>query len=231
MRGTHRQHVTGMAALLVAAASVLLWRHLPAAVVAAEPAAMRVWVQSFGVWAPAVMVAVQVVQVVVVPIPNQVPAAVAGYVFGAGVGTLLTAAGTLTGGVIAFALGRGIGRPVVTAFVPAPTVDRCDAAVAEHGPLALVVLFLFPLFPGDVLCYAAGMSRMRLRVLAAVMVLGRSPKFILYSVVGDRIATAGLGAALPYLAPLILIAAVTVWQRDRLERLLAYIDSWQPAGR
>lgn len=227
MRWISRRSGAAVAAAALLAAALYLWTVLPSSILTADVGATRAWVQSFGIWAPAMLLLLQLVQVVVVPVPNQVLAAVAGYLFGAAPGTLITAVGTLVGGFIAFALGRWIGRPAVELFVPASTIDRCDAAVSKHGPTALIFLFLLPLFPGDVLCYTAGIGRMRFRIFAAVTLIGRGPKFILYSTAGDRLATSGVWSATLYLTPLLVLAAATLWQRDRIDRAVDRIDSWQ----
>ncbi|MDY6768663.1 MAG: TVP38/TMEM64 family protein, partial [Candidatus Nanohaloarchaea archaeon] len=84
------------------------------------------------------------------------------------------------------------------------------------GAPVLVALFLFPLFPGDALCYAAGLSTMRGRVFLAAAFVGRFPKFVLYTMFGDRFATAGLRAAAPYLLPLALASGLVYWKKESL---------------
>lgn len=212
----------GTLGLLAALAVVVSLLDIPVS----DPQRLQAWVQGYGVWAPVVVTVLQVVQVVVVPVPNQASAIAAGFFFGIGPGTLYTAVGTGIGSGIAFLLGRRIGRPVVELVVPVGKVDRFDELMARHGSIALTVMFLLPAFPGDLLCYLGGMSRMRGRVFLAVVLLGRGPKFLLYNVIGYRLASGGVAATLPYIAPLVVLAAVTVWKRDQLETLLERVDAW-----
>ncbi|MDY6769165.1 MAG: VTT domain-containing protein [Candidatus Nanohaloarchaea archaeon] len=181
---------------------------------------LRAAVAAYGAWAPAVMMGFQIVQVVVAPIPNQAAAIASGYLFGAWLGTLYTAVGTTLGGVIAFLLSRWIGRPAAEFVLPEETISRLYEVVEGADAPLLIALFLVPLFPGDALCYAAGLGRIRLRVFLVAAVVGRFPKFVVYTVFGDRFADAGFWAAVPYLLPLVIASIAVYWKRDAVRQLV-----------
>jgi len=92
-----------LAAVVVAmvALSVLVNRQVPWL---SDPDAIRAWVRGFGVLAPAAFVALQVVQVLVAPIPGHVMALVSGYLFGTWEGFLYSMVGVVVGSTAAFLL-------------------------------------------------------------------------------------------------------------------------------
>ena len=75
-----------------------------------EPEEARSFVASFGLFAPAVLILLQAMQVVFAPIPGQVLAVVAGYLFGPWWGTLYNVIGITIGSTAAFWLSRRYGR-------------------------------------------------------------------------------------------------------------------------
>lgn len=218
--------ITILAAIIMVAAGIgAAYLFLGTDIPFSDAERLRGWVMGYGMLAPVMLMVVQVIQVVIAPLPNQVSAIVAGFLFGTGLGTLYTTIGTILGSYIAFLLGRAVGRPLVLKLASEERIQQFDELTAEHGAIAFLTMFLIPAFPGDLLCYIGGMSKMRGRVFLAVALMGRGPKFLLYSVIGHRLATGGVPATLPYLMPLVVLAAVTFWKRDQLERVLDRVDS------
>lgn len=88
------------------------------------------------------------------------------------------------------------------------------------GVAGLFVLFLLPAFPDDLLCFAVGLSDVRLRTLLALVVLGRTPSFLAVAYAGDRLGggrPAAFAAAVALLGVLSLVAFLA---RDRIARAL-----------
>jgi uncharacterized membrane protein YdjX (TVP38/TMEM64 family) len=201
-------------ALVVLGATVVLlrdWLRL-----LADAPALRALVAGYGMWAPAVFVALQALQVVFAPIPGQVLAVTAGYLFGTWWGTLYNMVGVTLGSAAAFWLARRFGRSYVEGVVDADLLARFDAASDEYARSVLFVLFLVPGLPDDLLCFAGGLTRVPLWQLVAIAVIGRLPGFLLANAVGDLAGTGQLGAA-ALLAVLVLAASVLGYlHRDRL---------------
>ncbi|MFB6168092.1 MAG: VTT domain-containing protein, partial [Haloferacaceae archaeon] len=103
----------------------------------ADPAVLTALVRDAGPAAPAVFLLVQVVQVLVAPIPSPAVALIGGYLFGPVVGSLLSVAGVAVGSALAFWLARRFGRAVVERFVPAGAIARFDALTARRGAVGL----------------------------------------------------------------------------------------------
>jgi uncharacterized membrane protein YdjX (TVP38/TMEM64 family) len=181
--------------------------------------ALREFIRSYGILAPVVLVVLQTVQVVAAPIPGQILAVVAGYLFGAWWGTVYNMIGITIGSTIAFWLSRRYGRAYVEKIVHHEALARFDAVSDEHGRSALFFSFLVPGLPDDVICFAGGLTKIPLWQLVALAVIGRTPAFFLVNVVGDLLGTDRFLTASVLAVVLVAISVVGYRYRDRLIRL------------
>ena len=156
---------------------------------ATAPEELRDWVRAFGVTAPLIFIAVQVVQVVIFIIPGEVPQIASGYLFGVAAGMALTSAGIAIGSSLAFLASRLLGTEFLRALLPADQLDRLGTVAGS--PRATATFFLFFLIPGipkDILCYVAGLSSMRFTVFILISTVGRLPGIVGSVVMGDAAA-------------------------------------------
>lgn len=181
-----------------------------------DAATLRAFVRGFGALAPIVLILLQVLQVVLAPIPGQVLAVVAGYLFGPWWGTLFNVVGIGLGSAIAFWLSRRFGRAYVERVVHAPVLERFDGLVERRGLPALFVLFLIPGLPDDALCFVGGLTKIPLRKLVVVAVVGRAPAFFLANVLGGLVAAGELRRAAILFGVVTALAVVASLWRDRI---------------
>lgn len=188
-----------------------------------DPVAIRDSILGFGVMAPVVFVLIQVGQVLVAPIPGQAIAVAGGYLFGPWLGAVYSLIGMAIGSTIAFFVSRRYGRPYVNRLVGARHVARFDAFIDRTGLTGVFLVFLVPGLPDDVICFVAGISRIRIRVLVLTAVLGRAPAVIFASFIGAELATGQL-----LLAGLVLVVAAVVWTIGYYHRgrFLALLDRY-----
>ena len=204
--------------LLLLLAGSLLFRVGPAWM--RDPEAFRTFFLAFGVLAPAAFVVVQATQVVVAPIPGHVLGFVAGYLFGAAVGAALSIIGATIGTYVAVALARRYGRPAVERLVRPETIDHFDVAVDRRGLLALFVVFLIPGLPDDAICFAAGLTRLDVKRIVAVSIVGRLPGYVVVSLAGARLAGGRTGDAVVLLGVLVAVSVAAYLVRDTIRRWL-----------
>jgi len=145
------------------------------------------FLQDLGPYSPAVFVLLQVLQVVAAPFPGELTGVAGGYVYGETVGFLLSTIGLSLGSWVAFELASILGRPFVERFVKREVLEKFNFLTTRTGTLICFVLFLFPGFPKDYLCYVLGLSRMRLSTFLLVSVIGRLPGTYLLTVQGATI--------------------------------------------
>lgn len=189
--------------------------------VATAPDELREWVRGFGVVAPLVFIAVQVVQVVIFVVPGEVPQIASGYLFGIAGGLALTSVGIALGSGLAFLASRLLGTEFLSAILPAEKLDRLRRVAAS--PRATITFFLFFLIPGipkDLLCYVAGLSRMRFTVFIAISTVGRLPGIVGSVVMGDAAAGQRWLFAGVVMAIAVVLFGLGVLFRKRLTALL-----------
>jgi len=114
-------------------------------------------IASAGVAAPLIFILISFLQVTFVPIPGSITILAGNYVFGTFDTFLYSYIGMFLGSVLAFALGRWLGRPFVNWI--AGGEDKVDEWLAKlHGREIVLLFFMFflPAFPDDILCSVAG---------------------------------------------------------------------------
>jgi uncharacterized membrane protein YdjX (TVP38/TMEM64 family) len=208
----------GLLVVAAVALGVAVTRYAPSVT---NPEWVRVTVDRAGPAAPLAFVAFQAAQVILAPIPGQTLAVVGGYLFGP-VGAIYSIAGVAIGSAVVLVLSRRYGRPFVERVATEEVLERFDTFVDDYGLLGLVVVFSLPTFPDDAICALAGLTSIRLRTVLVVLVVARTPTFVLATLVGD-----GLAAAQYELVVGILVAAGVVVLVVYLfrERLVAALPS------
>ncbi len=159
-----------------------------------DRAALQAWIASFGVWAPLVGIALNAAQVIAAPIPGQVIGLANGYLFGTWLGTLYSLIGVMLGTGIVLILTRRWGRPFVVRLVPGEQLEKLDRLVARRGALFFFLIFLLPLLPDDLTCFAVGLTDLAIGRMMVLIALGRLPGLIVASWVGANAASLSLAA-------------------------------------
>jgi uncharacterized membrane protein YdjX (TVP38/TMEM64 family) len=189
--------------------------------IATRPEELRQWVDGFGATAPLVFMAVQALQIVVFVIPGEVPQIAGGYLFGIAGGLALTVAGSALGSAIAFLASRFLGIEFLRAILRGEQLERLQRMASS--PRATITFFLFFLIPGipkDILCYVAGLSRMRFSVFITISTVGRLPGIVGSVVMGDAAAGERWLFAGVVMALAVVLFGLGVLFRKRLTALL-----------
>jgi uncharacterized membrane protein YdjX (TVP38/TMEM64 family) len=143
-------------------------------------------ISSFGPYSPLAYILLQVLQVIVAPIPGGAIEFMGGYLFGVNRGFLYSMVGLVIGSWAAFSLARIFERWVVEKFVSAQTRKRFDYLVGHEGVIFSFLLFLIPGFPKDALCYLLGLTPMHLGVLLIISTIGRIPGTLMACLQGGK---------------------------------------------
>jgi uncharacterized membrane protein YdjX (TVP38/TMEM64 family) len=171
------------------AVSVLLRRGLGIDVFSKQ--AVEEAIASTGPWAQLAYVGLLAVTVVVSWLPGVPLAMAAGMMWGTAAATALSVLGGLTGALIAYCIGRCIGASIVESLTRTRITPR-----PGHGTISLAAFLfvtrLIPVFPFDVLSYAAGIARLPVVLYAVVTAAGMTPPVLLLARTGEMIPHAPL---------------------------------------
>lgn len=146
--------------------------------------AVKSFISSFGMAAPLVFVMIQILQVILAPIPGEVTGFVGGYLFGATQGFLLSSFALTVGSWLNFSIGRFLGRRYVRKMIPADVLERFDRVLKHQGVIVSLILFIIPGFPKDYFCLFLGFSTIPLKILMILAAVGRMPGTLLLSLQG-----------------------------------------------
>lgn len=118
---------------------------------------LQAFVASTGAVAPLIFILISFLQVTFVPIPGAVTILAGNYVFGALEAFIYSYIGMMAGSILAFALGRWIGRPFVNWISGGQEkTDEWIAKLKGREVVLLFFMFFLPFFPDDILCSVAG---------------------------------------------------------------------------
>lgn len=134
---------------------------------------LQSYLQKAGIWMPLLYILLQYLQVVVLPIPSVVSTVAGVALFGAFKTTIYSLIGIVLGSYTAFFIGRKLGHKAVVWMIGEDTLDKWQTKLKGKDNLFLTVMFLFPMFPDDVLCFLAGLSSMSTKYFLIMIVVCR----------------------------------------------------------
>lgn len=209
-------------ALLLAALAggAVLWVQEPIRAFFASREAIALAVRRAGPWGPLVIVALELAQALVAPIPGSAIEFASGYLFGALRGSLYCAAGVYVGMAINLTLARRFGRPLVERLVPRRQLARLGALAVRRGTAFFFLVYLLPFLPDDAASLAAGLSPLPLSLLFAIGIVGRLPGLVAANLIGARGHALGPAGWALGAAAICLLASVSWRYQDRLEEAL-----------
>ena len=203
------------------------------------------YVLSYGWAAPIFLIALQVCQVVILPLPGQVIGIVAGYIFGWKLGVTYTMVGLALGMVIVFTLSRKLGRSFVEKLNGPEAMRDLEGLFSSRSSNAggfyqksaetlrsnaLLTFFLFMLLPGlpdNLACFVSGLTKIPVRYLLMAALVGRFPAALALSLFGDGWSKAESSTTLLFLgAAALLLTVIFLWKKEKIETIVRKVAGW-----
>jgi uncharacterized membrane protein YdjX (TVP38/TMEM64 family) len=91
--------------------------------------------------------------------PAEIVDAAAGFAYGFFPALALVMVGWLLNGLICWAIGRSIARPLLDRWLGEERFERIEGMIERGGPTLLLAMRLIPILPFSVVSYAAGAAR------------------------------------------------------------------------
>jgi uncharacterized membrane protein YdjX (TVP38/TMEM64 family) len=153
--------LAGVALLALVVLAVPPLREAAAAAIQGDSDEVRSQVDSLGVAGPLLILALALIHTVVF-YPAEIVDAAAGFAYGFFPALLLTMTGWILSGLLCFAIGRSVARPLLDRWLGAERFERIEASIERGGATLMLALRLIPILPFSIVSYAAGAARVPL---------------------------------------------------------------------
>lgn len=159
----------------------------------ASQAELQAYIRRTAPYAHLAFFVIQLLSVILAPIPSNITAAAGGVIFGAWWAFFLTFLAVVLGSCLVFQLARGLGQAFVDRTVGTKLSEKYRDLIQRKTDTFLLLAFLFPYFPDDVLCILAGLTKIPFGRFLAIMLLARPWGLLFASVLGGTSFSLPLG--------------------------------------
>jgi len=179
---------------------------------------IKIFISSFGHFAPVVFIFIQILQVLFAPIPGEVTSFIGGYLFGSVNGFLYSSLGLTIGSVINFAIGHFLGKRYIRKWIPEDKLAKFNKVIRRQGIIIVFLLFVFPGFPKDYLCLFLGITDIPFQIFVILVSIGRMPGTFMLSLQGEFLYDEMYGFFILALGGCVILAILAYTYREAIYR-------------
>ena len=139
-----------------------------------SPTLYERFLQRAGIYMPYIYIALQIVQVLFLPIPGVLSIFVGIKLFGTFLAVIYSFLGIALGSILAFWVGRKWGNKAVAWLIGEENLLLWQKRIQGKDHLLLTAMFILPFFPDDILCFVSGVSTMSARYFIIMMLIARA---------------------------------------------------------
>lgn len=154
-----------------------------------------------------IYVLIQFVQVLSVPIPSMIITLTGVAIYGPFIASFLCSLGVLLGSYCSFFVGKMFGFKIVKWIVGEKNAIKYANIIEKKGKFFLIIAFLLPLFPDDILCLISGLTTMKFKQFFWIALITRPIGVICMSYFGGGYIVPFTGWGL-FVWPVILVVAI-----------------------
>ncbi|MEM7634409.1 MAG: TVP38/TMEM64 family protein [Pseudomonadota bacterium] len=146
---------------------------------------LAAYIKSWGIWGKLGVIGLMVAHSFI-PFPAEFVAIAAGMCFGTVWGTLLTWAGAMIGGLVAFGIARKLGRPFVADMLKPEQLTKIDNGAGLTSVPAMIGVRLVPVIAFNLINYGAGLTEVSWWRFTWTTAIGILPLTFLMAMIGDQ---------------------------------------------
>ena len=178
-------------------------------------------VQNAGAMGVAMLLGLQLLQVIVAFIPGEVVQVAAGMMYGAWWGGLIVTIGACLASALVYSLVHWLGAPFVRDMVSDSFSEKFRRFEASgHLDTVVFILFLIPGMPKDVFTYVVALTDMKMGPFLMLTTFARMPGIFLSTYAASSLANGDMTKSIVIFVILVVLALVCILLRDRIiERL------------
>ena len=171
------------------------------------------------------LIGLQILQVIICILPGQPIQLAASYLFGTVGGYLISITGAVIGVFIAFYIAKFLGSDAVKIIFGEAKVDNYHRKLnSGKGLLIVLLIYLIPGLPKDLVGYVAGISEMRVLPFIIVSSIGRTPPMLGSLLVGTFLQSRNWGAIIILAVICILVLGLCFIKRKSIINLLDNLE-------
>ena len=207
-----------IALVLILCAGGILFLYRSGFFQAASAQELQAYISRFAPYSHLCFFLLQFLSVVLAPIPSNISAAAGGMLFGTWCAFFLTYAAVVSGSLLVFWLARTLGRDFADRVVSRRLSEKYQDIIRSKTSVFLILAFLFPFFPDDVLCILAGLTSIPFRRFALIVLLARPWGLLFASALGGATLSVPLWAMIPIGLTGAVLFLLGLRYADRLEQ-------------
>lgn len=217
MKQKKKWAVLALTVLLLGAGGLFLYRSGFFAACTSIPA-LRAYIDRSAPYSHLTFFVVQLLSVVLAPIPSNLTAAAGGLLFGTWPAFFLTYGAVMAGSLLVFWLARTLGQDFVDRVVSRKLAEKYQKVIREKTTVFLALAFLLPYFPDDMLCILAGLTPITFGRFALLALFTRPWGLLFASALGGASLSIPLWAMVLIGLAGVMIFVLGMLYGDRLER-------------
>lgn len=134
---------------------------------------VKEWILGYGALSWIMFFVIQLLQVIILPLPSQVTTIPGAIIFGGLKCFLISSVAIIIGSLMCFGVGKIFGLKIAYKLGSKETVDKYRNLLFKRGRILLPIFFLFPFFPDDLICIISGTTSMTWGFFSIVCTLTR----------------------------------------------------------
>jgi uncharacterized membrane protein YdjX (TVP38/TMEM64 family) len=148
---------------------------------------LKIFILSFGFWAPLISASLMIAQSVVLFLPAFPIFVVNALGFGPVWGALLSWGSAVVGSITCFSIAKILGRPAVQRLVNRAHLESADKALKRYEKYVILVFGFVPVISFDVISYAAGLTLLTYWEFIPLVCIAQIPSALFYTLFVHRI--------------------------------------------
>jgi uncharacterized membrane protein YdjX (TVP38/TMEM64 family) len=201
--------LVGIALLAALVFAIDPLREAAVAAVEGDNTEVRRQIDRLGAAGPLLILALTLLHAVVF-YPAEIVDAAAGFAYGFFPALLLMMVGWVLSGMICWAIGHRVARPLLDRWFGAERFERVERAIERGGPTLLLAMRLIPILPFSIVSYAAGAARVPAWRFAWTTAVGYLPITAIAVYFGTRLEGLSLTDPLVLGSALALLALLAI---------------------
>jgi uncharacterized membrane protein YdjX (TVP38/TMEM64 family) len=174
----------------------------------------KTYIEGFGNQAYIVFFILQLISIIIAPIPSNVSAMAGAMIFGMWQSFIVTTLAIISGSAVVFLLSRIYGKAFVERFVSSKILKKYEELInSSKGDLIITLMLLLPFFPDDIINFLVGLSNMSFKKYFIILVLTRPWEILIASALGS----ASMTTPVWVWGIIVLISVLIVINSDKIE--------------